>query len=66
MTRLPWAIWLVTLAIFVAIVPSALGDGLGLFLSYVLFVLAFATVGATRRLRGARATRSAGCCSWPG
>ena len=56
MTRLPWAIWLVTLAIFVAIVPSALDDGLGLFLSYVLFVLAFATVGAivaSRRPRNA-------------
>ena len=56
MTRLPWAIWLVTVAIFVAIVPSALGDGLGLFLSYVLFVLAFATVGAivaSRRPRNA-------------
>ena len=44
------------LAIFVAIVPSALGDGLGLFLSYVLFVFAFATVGAivaSRRPRNA-------------
>ena len=56
MTRFPWAIWLVTLAIFVAIAPSALDDGLGLFLSYVLFVLAFATVGAivaSRRPRNA-------------
>lgn len=56
MTRLPWAIWLVTVALFVAIVPSALDDGLGLFLSYVLFVLAFATVGAlvaSRRPRNA-------------
>jgi hypothetical protein len=36
----------VTVAVFAAIVPSALDDGLGLFLSYVLFVLAFTTVGA--------------------
>ena len=56
MRRLPWVIWLLTVAIFVAIVPSALDDGLGLFLSYVLFVLAFATVGAlvaSRRPRNA-------------
>ncbi len=46
MTRVPWAIWLLTVAIFAAIVPSAAGDGPALFLSYVLFVLAFATVGA--------------------
>ena len=46
MRRLPWAIWLLTVAVFAAIVPSALDDGLGLFLSYVLFVLAFTTVGA--------------------
>jgi hypothetical protein len=46
MRRLPWAIWLLTVAVFVAIVPSAFDDGLGLFLSYVLFVLAFSTVGA--------------------
>jgi hypothetical protein len=44
--RLPWVIWLLTVAVFAAIVPSALDDGLGLFLSYVLFVCAFATVGA--------------------
>ena len=29
MRRLPWAIWLVTVAVFAAIVPSALDDGLG-------------------------------------
>ena len=46
MRRLPWAIWLLTVAVFIAIVPSAFDDGLGLFLSYVLFVLAFSTVGA--------------------
>jgi hypothetical protein len=56
MRRLPWAICLVTVAVFVAIVPSALDDGLGLFLSYVLFVTAFTTVGAlvaSRRPRNA-------------
>jgi hypothetical protein len=57
MTRwIPWAIWVLTVAVFVAIVPSALDDGLGLFLSYVLFVLAFTTVGAlvaSRRPRNA-------------
>jgi hypothetical protein len=56
MRWLPWAIWLLTIAIFAAIAPSALGDGPGLFLSYTLFVLAFATVGAlvaSRRPRNA-------------
>ena len=46
MRRLPWAIWLVTVAIGVAISPSALGDGVGPFVAYAVFVLAFATVGA--------------------
>jgi hypothetical protein len=44
--RLPWAIWLAVVALGVAISPSALQDGLGPFLAYAVFVLAFATVGA--------------------
>jgi hypothetical protein len=46
MRRLPWALWLVVVAIGIAISPSALGDGAGPFAAYFAFVLAFATVGA--------------------
>jgi hypothetical protein len=46
MRRLPWAIWLVTVAIGGATSASALGDGVGPFVAYVIFVLAFSTVGA--------------------
>jgi hypothetical protein len=56
MRRLPWAIWLVVLALFAAIVPTALEDGPAQFVSYLLFVLAFTTVGAlvaSRRPRNA-------------
>jgi hypothetical protein len=57
MTRwVPWAISLLTLVVFAAIVPSALDDGPALFVSYALFVLSFAVVGAlvaSRRPRNA-------------
>ncbi len=46
MRRLPWAIWLVTVVIGVAVAPSALKDGVLPFIAYTVFVLAFATVGA--------------------
>ena len=46
MTRLPWAIWVVTVAIGIAVAPAAMQDGLLPFVSYTVFVLAFATVGA--------------------
>jgi hypothetical protein len=45
MRRLAWAIWLLTVALGVAISPSALGDSLGTFVAFVVFVLAFGTVG---------------------
>jgi hypothetical protein len=45
MRRLPWAIWLVTIAIGVATSASASNDGVGPFVAYVIFVLAFSTVG---------------------
>ena len=54
MRRLPWAIWLVTIAIGGATSASAAGDGVGPFVAYVIFVLAYSTVGAlvaTRRPR---------------
>jgi hypothetical protein len=56
MRRLPWAIWLVVVSVFVAISGSALDDGAAQFISYVVFVLAFSTVGAlvaSRRPRNA-------------
>jgi hypothetical protein len=56
MRWLPWAIWLLAMGLFGAASGSALGDGPALFLSYVLFMLAFATVGAlvaSRRPRNA-------------
>jgi hypothetical protein len=46
MKRLPWVIWLATVAIFAGLSGPALGDGVVLFVSYAVFVLAFATVGA--------------------
>jgi hypothetical protein len=46
MRRLPWVIFALTLAVGVAVIPSALADGLLPFVSYLAFVLAFATVGA--------------------
>jgi hypothetical protein len=46
MTRMPWAIFALILALGVAVAPSALADGVLPFLSYTAFVLAFATVGA--------------------
>jgi hypothetical protein len=46
MRRLPWAIWLLTVVIGVAVAPSALKDGVLPFIAYTVFVLAFATVGA--------------------
>jgi hypothetical protein len=46
MRRLPWAIWAVIVAIGVYVLPSALGDGVLPFVSYLAFVLAFATLGA--------------------
>jgi hypothetical protein len=46
MRRLPWAIWVLIVAIGVAVAPSAMKDGAVPFVSYTVFVLAFATVGA--------------------
>ena len=46
MRWIPWAIWLLTVAIGVSVTPSALDDGVLSFITYVVFVLAFATVGA--------------------
>ena len=46
MRRLPWVIWVVTVAIGIAVAPAAMKDGLLPFVSYTVFVLAFATVGA--------------------
>ncbi|MEA2134546.1 MAG: hypothetical protein QOC68_2455 [Solirubrobacteraceae bacterium] len=46
MKRLPWAIWVGIVAVGVATSPSALGDGVGPYLAYTVFVLAFSTVGA--------------------
>jgi hypothetical protein len=46
MRWLPWAIWLLTIVIGVAVAPSALKDGVLPFIAYTVFVLAFATVGA--------------------
>jgi hypothetical protein len=46
MRRLPWAIWVATVALGVAVAPSALQDGVLPFISYTVFVLAFGTVGA--------------------
>jgi hypothetical protein len=46
MKRLAWALWLVTVAIGVALTGAALEDGIVQFLSYAIFVLVFATVGA--------------------
>jgi hypothetical protein len=46
MRRLPWAIWLLTVATGIAVAPEAMKDGLLPFVSYTVFVLAFATVGA--------------------
>ena len=46
MKRLPWALWLLTVAIGVGLTGAALEDGIVQFLSYAVFVLVFATVGA--------------------
>ena len=46
MRRLPWAIWLVTVAICVATTEAGLTTGVVQFLAYAGSVLAFATVGA--------------------
>jgi hypothetical protein len=46
MKRLAWAIWLVTVALGLALTSSAISDGVAPFLAYTVFVLAFATVGA--------------------
>jgi MFS family permease len=46
MRRLAWAIWLLTVAIGVAVAPSAMKDGVLPFIAYTVFVIAFATVGA--------------------
>jgi hypothetical protein len=46
MRRLAWALWLVTVAIGVGLTGAALEDGIVQFLSYAVFVLVFATVGA--------------------
>jgi hypothetical protein len=46
MRRLPWAIWLVVAVLGVMVSGSALDDGVGPFIGYSVFVLAFATVGA--------------------
>jgi hypothetical protein len=54
MKRLPWTLWLLTVAIGVGLTGAALEDGIVQFLSYAIFVLVFATVGAlvaTRRPR---------------
>jgi hypothetical protein len=53
---LPWAIWVLVVGVFAAISGAALDDGLVQFISYLLFVLAFTTVGAlvaSRRPRNA-------------
>ena len=46
MKRLPWALWLLTVAIGVGLTGAALEDGIVEFISYAVFVLVFATVGA--------------------
>jgi hypothetical protein len=46
MRRVPWALWAVIVALGVAVTPSAWQDGVLPFLSYAVFVLTFATVGA--------------------
>ena len=46
MKRLPWALWLFTVAIGVGLTGAALEDGIVQFISYAVFVLVFATVGA--------------------
>jgi hypothetical protein len=46
MKRLAWAIWLVTVALGLALTSSAISDGVAPFLAYTVFVLAFTTVGA--------------------
>jgi len=46
MKRLPWALWLLTVAIGVGLTGAALEDGIVQFISYAVFVLVFATVGA--------------------
>ena len=46
MRRLAWALWLLTVAIGVGLTGAALEDGIVQFLSYAVFVLVFATVGA--------------------
>jgi hypothetical protein len=46
MRRLPWALWLFTVAIGIGLTGAALEDGIVQFLSYAVFVLVFATVGA--------------------
>ena len=46
MRRLPWAIWLATVAIGAGLTGSAVSDGFVPFVSYAVFVLVFATVGA--------------------
>jgi hypothetical protein len=54
MRWLPWAIWVVILGCGVVVTPNAAQDGVLPYVSYLLFVLAFATVGAlvsTRRPR---------------
>jgi hypothetical protein len=46
MRRVPWVLWLAVVTTGIALSGGALGDGVGPFLAYSLFVLAFATVGA--------------------
>ena len=46
MRRVAWALWLTIVAIGVGLGVAAVGDGVGPFISYLVFVLAFATVGA--------------------
>jgi hypothetical protein len=52
--RLPWAIWVVIVVLGAVITPSAMNDGVLIFTSYLLFVLAFATVGALVSVRRPR------------
>lgn len=53
MRRLPWAIWLGIAAIGVATTPSALGDGVGPYLAYTVFVRPGASARPSTRLASA-------------
>ena len=64
MRRLPWGLWLVTVAIGAATSASALGDGIGPFAAYTVFVLAFSTVGALVATLGANGRRFAERFTW--